>query len=73
VFERYISSRGKSKRTEAKWVEEGEIITKLDCRGEVEKIKPTEDLEEICIDPADSTKVIKVGKELEENLKADLI
>lgn len=39
-----------------------ENITELDCRGEQERIKSAEDLEEVNLDSLYPTKRIKIGK-----------
>jgi len=54
-------------------VKEGEIVTELDCRGDIEGITTSEKTEDVNIDPNDTAEIIKVGKDLEEGMKKDLI
>jgi len=73
LHSKYISDDRKWKRTDTNSVEEGEIITKLDCRGDIEGITISEKTEDVNINPNDTTKIMKVLKDLEEGINKGLI
>lgn len=73
VYARYIFSRSERKMVDANSIEEDKIIIEFDCHGEAKRINSIKVLEETCIHPDDSTKMVKVRKELDSNLKKDLI
>lgn len=67
----------KKREGRANWVEDKiedeEIVTGLECRNEQKRMMPIEDLEEICLDLANTTKTVRIVEELDNKLKGQLI
>jgi hypothetical protein len=77
VLRNFDFSKKKKKRMEENLIEDEledeRIDTELDCRNKQERMKPTEDLEEVCLDLTDTTKIVKIEKGLDGKIKGELI